>query len=353
MSHCETIYDKIIAFEDLTSAAQREVIEHTERCPDCRNRLQVYQALATAATSEQAHPVSDDLLTRYCSYLADPEEPDYDGRTLADAEVEMVRFHLSDCQPCQQKLDGLLAQFEEIGDYLEGTELAMDALNAATLKKSVADLISESLMNLVKAMRETGEAIADKFASPMPKYYPVAIGAVAALLIAVWVGPFLSDSGNPYLSLASLEGEKLSFTTRGAGSGDLNSGLNAFHAGDYASAITELNAVLQNTTNAQDLFYAHFLLGISYLKEAKHDVLGFFERVDSKRVAEAIQHLGVAQSFTENPGQQEECQWFTAKACLALGQKEQSARLLREIIQLRGRRYRDAQKTLTELEAIQ
>ena len=91
MSHCETIYDKIIAFEDLTSEAQREVIEHAERCPDCRNRLQVYQTLATAATSEQAHPVGDDLLTRYCSYLAEPEEPDYDGRTLTDAEVEIVR----------------------------------------------------------------------------------------------------------------------------------------------------------------------------------------------------------------------------------------------------------------------
>ncbi|MFQ6115743.1 MAG: hypothetical protein ACE5NG_16915, partial [bacterium] len=259
MEACENIFEKIIFFEDLSDHEQREVKNHTKTCVKCRKHLKEIQAImCSLKNSQEAHAIDDDLLLRYSIHLSGPKESDYDGRKLTRSRITKIRKHVAECSPCQEKVDQLCQEYQKIEEYLEKTGLP--SLSLAT--NSLLSSLFEKALEFVKAGKES---MKKKIYIPIPKYYPIAIGAVAALLIMLWVGPFFRGSNNPYSDLASFEEEKISFLTRSSVAQPISEGLNAFHEGNYQKAIQELEIFISKGSTPPYLWYAHYALGISYL----------------------------------------------------------------------------------------
>jgi len=184
----------------------------------------------------------------------------------------------------------------------------------------------------------------------MPKLYPVTLGAVAALFIMIWVGPFFRGSENPYLKLVSVDKESASFLTRSRLSQTLAEGLAAFSEGEMERAIQRLQGFISTSADDPTLFYAHYVLGIAYLNQAKSDFLGRFQRVNSELVEAGIENLELAKSLSQNPNITEGCNWQIGMAYLMKGDGTGAKTVFEQVVELRGRRFKEAKEMLAEIE---
>lgn len=349
MNYCDEIHDKIVFFDDLDEAEQREVKLHTSSCSRCRKKLHEFQAIMSSLkNSQDAHGIDDELIVRYSIHLSDPEEPDYDGRKLTRSEIKTIREHLAECDQCQKKVEQLCQEYQDIEAYFEKADFpALMAVSPSLSEKALA-----LFGTATDSLKAAADSIKSKIFAPIPKYYPIAAGALAVLLITIWVGPFFRGSKNPYLELASLQQEKISSLTRGGAPQSLSEGLSAFHAGDYQQAIENLELSVSENSEDAALFYGHYALGISYLLEARSDLFGRFQKVDADLVEKGIRNLQIARRLTDNSGIDEDCQWYIAKAHLMLRDGEKAKNLFGKIVGLRGRRYREAQQMVKDLNKI-
>jgi tetratricopeptide (TPR) repeat protein len=176
------------------------------------------------------------------------------------------------------------------------------------------------------------------------------MGAIAALVIAVWVGPLVVQSNNPYLSLTSLEGERFTSLTRSGETTSLSGALDSFHQGEYGQAITQFELFVAQNPSSPEAAYAHYLAGVSYLVGAEETILGTVTGFDADKVNRSIEHLRDVLPRTTNLGLQEDSQWYMAKAHLMLERHGEAINILEQVIQLRGRRFRDAQNLISEIE---
>lgn len=343
---CAALYEKMIFFEDLSKREQREVEKHTNECPECNKHFnEISTIMHSLKGGQRSHPIADDLLARYSLYLANPAEPDYDSRKLTRPELRRVRKHVAGCPQCEGKVAKLRQEFGEIQQYLETTDIPGDLI----VGQSSRALISVKDLKFVQVAKEF---IKTWVFAPVPKFYPVAVGAVVVISLMIWVGPFFRGSDNPYSSLVSLEQEKILSLTRGSTSETLNKGLISYQEGNYQKAIQELEKAISENSTDPSLFYAHRLLGVTYLIEAKNGFWGRFKNFEINEVDKGIQHLQIAQSLSDSRGLDEDCNWYIAKAYLMKEDVKKAKGILQEIIKLRGRRYQDAKELIKEIENI-
>jgi anti-sigma factor RsiW len=110
MNPCEDMHDKIIFYDDLSPGEQQAVRQHIDSCADCRKYLEEVQALTLGLQQNiSANHIDDKLLRRYGIYLADPDEPDYDGRQLTRQEIASIESHVKTCRACGQKVEQVVA----------------------------------------------------------------------------------------------------------------------------------------------------------------------------------------------------------------------------------------------------
>ncbi|MFQ5771396.1 MAG: hypothetical protein ACE5HX_12720, partial [bacterium] len=251
MKACKSFYDKLLFFDDLDCDEQKKVRLHTEQCETCRQQLQEFQAITSSLQSIQfKHHLNEELLVRYSIYLAEPKVPDYDGRKLTQSEIVHIQKHTTECQQCQTKVQQLCQEYSEIEAYLEETDLP--ALSLA--RRSPWSIVSNKVLPLYRAIKDTIENI---IFLPVPKLYPIAVGAMAVLLLTIWFGPFFRGSDNPYLALVTLQQERTSVLTRSGMPAELHAGLAAFQKGRYPQAIQDLEHFIANNSSHPSLFYAH------------------------------------------------------------------------------------------------
>lgn len=346
MKSCEKIVDKIIFFDDLSNHEQQEVKKHTETCARCRKYLKEFQTIiASIKGSQDFHFLNDNLLIRYSIYLSAPEESDYDGRKLTGAEITKIREHTAECDRCQQKVEQFCQEYQEIEDYLKN-----QGFPALSLTPNLNwSLRFESVYQLIKSIIDS---IKNKILVPIPKYYPIAIGVAVVLFFMIWVGPLFHESDNPYFDLTTLEQDRISFLTRGNIPQPLSEGLTAFHEGNYQKAIQELEKVISTNSKDPTLYYAHYVLGISYLIEAKSDLFGWVQKFDSNLVDKGIQSLQIARSLNNTLRINEDCSWYIAKAYLMKNEGEKAKEVFERVLNMHGRRFREAKQIIKEIDTI-
>ena len=225
MNNCDAIQEKLVFLDELSEDERGLVRRHTSECERCRRYFEHLRLIMTSLAGRRQEPHIDGvLLTRYSLYLSTPEEPDYDGRRLTGSEIGEVEHHLGECDVCKEKVENLGNEFQEIELYLEKAGLEQITLGAES---------NRSVGAILTGVSETVDSvfgwIKDRVTSPLPRFAPLAVGAMAVLMLVIWAGPFLIQSNNPYATLASLDGEKFTSLTRNAGIPSLTDGLQAFH----------------------------------------------------------------------------------------------------------------------------
>ena len=343
MNACEAFSDKIIFFDDLSRDEQQKVVDHIDECAHCQKDREVVQRIMSSLETGQVQShIEDDLLVRYGLYLADPEEPDYDGRRLTIDEIRNVQKHVDDCDQCHRRVDQIRKEYDEINDYLEEAEFPQISIVPRPSKLAAASGFAKSVL----------ESIKDAISVPIPRFYPVAIGAMAVVFLIIWVGPLFRGSDNPYFELAALKRDQISLVTRSGGAAQFTDGLNAFQEGNYQSAIEHFQQFVDERPGDPLLYYAHYILGLAYLLDAKSDFWGRFQKFDPAKAEQGVEHLRTAQSLTDNLGIREDCLWYIAKAYLMRGDTESAKSSLEEVVNLRGRRFRDAEEMIKKLDSL-
>jgi len=346
METCKKFYEKILLFDDLSTHEQLEVKHHIANCDKCRKQLEKFQMIIySLKRSQVSHVIDDTLLLHFSIHISAPKEPDYDGRKLTRSEISKIRKHLAECSECMQKVDQYCQEYKEIDDYLEKSEFPTPSLAA----KFSWSLVSEKVIHFLKSVTLT---VKSKIFVPIPKFYPISVGAMAIILLMILVGPFFRGSGNPYLELASLDREKISLVTRSTGLLPLSDGFSAFHERDFKKAIQNLERFITNNSTDPSIFYAHYLLGISYLLQAKSGLLGRFQKYDTKLVDQGIQNLQMAETLIVNIGIKEECYWYIGKAHLMKSDGENAKQVFEKVLNMQGRRYKEAKQTIREIDNI-
>ena len=155
--------------------------------------------------------------------------------------------------------------------------------------------------------------------------------ALAFCLAAIYAYAFLNRPD--YFGLAQIKAEKIG-EVRGEGieSETLRKGMQLFAQGKYKSAAELLSVYL---AAHPDHLQANYIMGLTYLLDAKVKLLGVAYHFDSQKVQQGIKYLKNALSLAaDNAFYQEDCLWFLGKAYLMLGDMEKARRNFEQIINL-------------------
>ncbi len=98
--------------------------------------------------------------------------------------------------------------------------------------------------------------------------------------------------------------------------------------------------------------YAHYVLGMAYLGQAKHDFLGRFQRVEAEKLAAGMAHLQQARALSDNANIQEGCDWYLGMAHPLQGEAEAAKARFQQVAARRGRRFTAAQEMLAKIESV-
>jgi len=130
-------------------------------------------------------------------------------------------------------------------------------------------------------------------------------------------------------------------------------GLTAFKKGNYDGAIDLLMDDIILNQNDSTMFYAHYLLGIAYLKSSENNILNTFKSYDRLRVDEGIQNLMIFIDKNEggvNDRASIDAHYYIAKAYLSIDDIENAKKHLQIVMEKRGKYYSDAVKILNVFE---
>lgn len=339
MDVCSIICDKIIYYDKLDLIEKQRIKEHANNCQSCQKYLQeIGMIMSSLNRNMNQHSVDDELLLRYSIHISIPNEPDYDGRNLTNSEIADVRQHVAVCESCQKKVNQYCQDFKEIDEYWETKKLPSITINPKLSVKSTHSRIAKFLRN--NNRRTFGLK---------PRYIPFTIGA-AALLVILWLGPFFR--GNQALFDELISFDEVSLLTRNNISPPLNEAISAYYTTDYERAIQELEGYISSNPSNPQLYYAHFILGISYLNEARSDILGRFQKFNVLLVENGIYYLERANALSANPSIEEDCLWYITKAYLMINQEEKAKKTLESIINFEGRRYQQAKQFLIKIDNL-
>ncbi len=337
MDNCSWVYEKEILFNELKRNEQQQITEHAENCISCHRHLQQMGIIMTSLDNNfNQHSVDDELLLCYSIHLSAPNEGDYDGRKLTHSEIANIRDHVTGCSSCLNKVNQYRQDFQEIGEYWEREKLPSLMLNP----KLSFSRVHQRIVGFLKKYAGYNPFIIK------PRFFPIAIGAVV-LLTLIWVGPFFRGNQHLYNQLISLD--EVSFLTRSSLPDPLSEALSAFHDSNYHQSIQDLKGFVSSGTSDPSLYYAYYVLGICYLYEAQSDILGRFRKFNVIFINEGIQNLERAKVLSKNPGIEEDCLWYIAKAFLMKNEEVKAKETYEKIVRFEGRRFKEAKEALNSL----
>jgi hypothetical protein len=163
--------------------------------------------------------------------------------------------------------------------------------------------------------------------------------AVVALLFVI--NPFRSN--NPYEQLTDLGTPQISYLTRSNGT-QLQNAIQMFNNGDFIASARTLETLLNDeNSDTEEMLFARYVAGVSYLFAAKNND-------NAQLLDKASTHLATVYQHSSNLRIKENAGWYLAKAALLQNQPQQAAQYLREVVQLKGLRAADAKSLLDLLE---
>jgi len=184
--------------------------------------------------------------------------------------------------------------------------------------------------------------------------FRVAFTAIILLLITYFGMMITSYYSTPSYKINVFEFEAISNPLLHSRNTELyKQGLTAFKKGNYDGAIDLLMDDIILNQNDSTMFYAHYLLGIAYLKSSENNILDTFKSYDRLRVDEGIQNLMIFIEKNEggvNDRASIDAHYYIAKAYLSIDDIENAKKHLQIVMEKRGKYYSDAVKILNVFE---
>ncbi len=341
MKTCDEFRESMLFFDELSERKKAAVEQHLESCPACHTYFQQIQTLQVAIKEERSSKHMDgSSLARYASYLFSPDEPDYDGQRMTPETADHIRRHIDMCPECSRKLQAHLSELEELNAFL---------------KKSRIPDISIGTVPSAVMMEEKLTRAAQRFAAlwhkwttlPTYKYALIPSAALIILVSLMVVKFFIPGQPEGFSDLAVLEPTRVSYVTRGGSAGVFEQGVAAFNRGEFRTAFGTLETVLTEQPQSPSEYFAHYVCGMAYLYAVQTDKLP--EDEIRSYLNSAIRHLKAA-SHTDNLRIREDAYWYLGKAYLMQENGSRAKDYFLEVQMLRGKRFRDVQKILPEVE---
>lgn len=341
MKTCDEFRENILFFDDLSESDKAALEQHLKSCPACHTYFQQINALERAIKEERSSQhVDGSSLARYASYLFSPDEPDYDGQRMTPEIADPIRQHIRMCPKCSQKLQAHLSELEELNAFLEKSRIP--DISIGTVPSAV--MMEEKLTRAAQRFA----AIWHKWTTlPAYKYALIPSAALIILLSLMVVKLFIPGQPEGFSDLAVLEPTRVSYVTRGGSSGAFEQGLAAFNRGEFRTAFGTLETFLTEQPQSPSEYFAHYVCGMAYLYAVQNNE--FPANEIQSYLNSAIRHLQAA-SRTENLRVREDAYWYLGKAYLMKKDVSTAKDYFLKVQSLRGKRFRDAQKILTELE---
>ena len=259
----------------------------------------------------------------------------YVDNELAEDEVRALKEHFDLCPVC---LDAL-QQLQTARNTALGPEHPVPnwpALEAEMDAKVYSHLNALAPSKFGNQAAETGAGILSRIKTYISKLLlPPALAyaglAMIVLLVSLYGYAFFSRPA--YFPLAQIQFYETG-VVRGAGirSKTLKTGWQYFEQNQYTKAISSLKKFLADQPNH---YQANFLVGLSYLFEARKQLLGLPYRFDSKMVNQGVGYLEKALSLAEgNAFYQEDCLWYLGKAYLMLGDFDNARQQFQALLNL-------------------
>lgn len=273
---------------------------------------------------------------RYNSHLSTEEISEYilfknglpndgNGITILAPKLEE---HLRICKICEDEFKELNNEFAESQIFF----------NTALTKYTNSDLSKLSLPGVFRR----------------PYNLKITFVTTIAILLFCLSAVIISNITKPhYYDLAQLSNKSEFSITRGRATDDFQRGIEAYDERNYTQAITFFNNDIKFNGSESTIFYTYYILGLTSLESAQRNILGLFPSFDKEKVSNSITNLKICIQKNNTgvfPDINMNAYYYMAKANLMLGNKEEAAICLKNVITGKGSKMNEAAKILNELE---
>jgi len=290
--------------------------------PEAKTFLEAYKKLSKII-NESSHISAEEL----GNYILIKSNLNAD-QSLSLKKYWLIDKHLKDCKFCYSVYNELSGELEESEGILN-------------------KYYDESKAEHTKAAKHT----AYLFKNNLFKYS--FISAVGIVVLFFGLGLFSNFITPKYYYLGKLNNKPLSSITRGTSSFEYQEGIAALDNGNYKEAISLFEKDIDKNINQASTFYAHYILGLTYMESAEKDFLGLFVSYDNKKIKKAVDNFNICISENNSgsyPDISFSSYYFMAKAELLLNNTDLAIKYLRIVVENKGSKMNEALELLKKLQ---
>lgn len=249
--------------------------------------------------------------------------------------LPQIEAHLRSCAVCREAFAELNEEYADLDNYLSAV-----IVPAGSESKDVYTFASKP------------QSMVQKYSS-----YTRIIFASVATICVLYLGLFIaSEIYIPsHKEAASFSGENDFYASRGLKSESFQRSLAEIENENYDAAIIILEDELEEKERNSSGFYIHYILGLTYIKSAESDFIGFFESYNPGKVEQGIEHLLKAIEMNNTGNFQNisfNAYYYIGKAYLLIDRIEDGKKYLNLVIENKGSHLKEAEDLINRLEKM-
>ncbi|MFN3871491.1 MAG: tetratricopeptide repeat protein [Ignavibacterium sp.] len=315
-------FEKIIELLDKENISEDEkhlLDEIFTNNPEAKKLGEFYLNLKTSLKRDEH--IDEELLADYVMY-----KNNLSPERLVVLLANKIEDHLRNCVQCKKLFTELNTEYCDVDTFV---------------RQSLVEQV-----NKTKPTKSAGFFSLNKFNAA--KYALASLTAIVALYFGLFA---VSEFITPDYKKSFLDGEDF-YTTRGRTTELFQRALDAIDRKDYDSAVEYLNEDIITNNSDGSIFYAHFILGITYVSKAESDFLGLFKSYNTEDVKKGIQHFEKSIELN-NSGRFDnlklDAHYFIGKSYLMIDDKTSAREHLKLVVDGKGSYYKKAEEILKEL----
>lgn len=254
-------------------------------------------------------------------------EGNLEANDLSESKVVKIEEHLRECDKCSAKYLELTKEYPEVSNFLE---------------KNYGYVNSQRQQGIKKYFFQSDKILRYSFTSVL---------STAALYVLLMIISLITTPETT--KLANIEDVAVNYITRGRATDEFQKGVAALDNDDLRKAVAYFNADAEKNKKDVTVFYAHYIIGLTYLKLSEKDFIGLFPSYDKNEVNLAIESLErcINENTTGNfPDISSNAYFYMAKAELMLDNKTSAQKYLQKVVELKGSKLENAKEILKLLE---
>ena len=320
-------FEKILELlekKSLTESEMKILGDFSDSDDEIKSFIAVYKNLNSSLDASQHLPT--DLLSSFI-LIEMGDEPD---NKLIYLIRNKIKSHLNECSVCRDEYNLLLNEYKDIDAHID-----------KSIIKDSTSLPQQKVLS--------DNVLFTRFSS-----FRYAFAALTILIVGYFGLFVISNSIVPEYKRNLFHNDEDDFyKTRGRTSPLFQQGINMIEKGNYDEAINYFSEDITDHQNEKSIFYAYYILGITYLKASESDFIGLFKNYDEQRIDLSISNL--KQSIEKNnSGDYEsiklDAYYYVGRAYL-LNDVQDSAKVnLQKVIDGKGKYSIQASELIAQME---